>query len=94
MDLKEPRIAGSPQAYPVKLVVHSDNRAGMLKQITAVIGDDNTNISNISSQSNNGVATIEIVVEISDVGHLNKIITGLRKIAGVRDVQRVQKLPQ
>jgi len=91
---KEPRVAGSAQSYPVKLTVHSDDRAGMLKHITAIIGDDNTNINTISSQSNNGVATIDLVVEITDVNHLNRIVTGLRKIPGVRDVQRVQKLPQ
>src|SRR5271170_5412205 len=33
--------------FPVKLVVLCDNRPGMLKQITAVISDANTNIRNI-----------------------------------------------
>lgn len=89
---KEPRIAGSPQSYPVKLTVFSDDRAGMLKHITAVISDDNTNIRNIETRIGDTYATIDVVVDINDVGHLNRIITGLRKIPGVREVQRVQKL--
>ena len=89
---KEPRIAGSPQSYPVKLTVYSDDRAGMLKHITAVISDDNANIRNIETRISDSFATIDIVVDINDVAHLNRIITGLRKIPGVRDVQRVQKL--
>jgi GTP pyrophosphokinase len=90
---KEPRIAGgAAHSYPVKLTVFADDRAGMLKNITAVIGDDNTNISTISSQSTDGMATIDLVIDINDVNHLNRIITGLRKLPGVREVERVQKL--
>jgi hypothetical protein len=32
------------------------------------------------------------VLDINDVNHLRRIVTGLRKIPGVHDVQRVQKL--
>ena len=35
---------------------------------------------------------MEIIVDIADLKHLERIITGVRKIPGVRDVQRVQKL--
>ncbi|HVP63692.1 MAG TPA: bifunctional (p)ppGpp synthetase/guanosine-3',5'-bis(diphosphate) 3'-pyrophosphohydrolase [candidate division Zixibacteria bacterium] len=90
---KEPRIAGgAAHSYPVKLTVFADDRAGMLKNITAVIGDDNTNISTISSQSTDGMATIDLVIDISDMNHLNRIVNGLRKLPGVRDVERIQKL--
>jgi GTP pyrophosphokinase len=89
---KEPRIAGAPQSYPVKLTVFSDDRPGMLKQITAIISDDNTNIRNIETKIADGVAVIDMVLDINDVGHLNRVVVGLRKILGVRDVQRVQKL--
>ncbi len=89
---KEPRIAGSPQSYPVKLTVFSDDRAGILKQLTAIISDDNTNIRNIEAKTGEGSATIDIIVDINDVAHLNRIVTGLRRIPGIRDVQRIQKL--
>ncbi len=89
---KEPKLGTGTPAYPVKLTVFGDDRAGMLKQITAVISDDNTNIRNIEARGVDSYATIDVVLEVNDVGHLNRIITGLRKIAGVRDVQRVQKL--
>jgi guanosine-3',5'-bis(diphosphate) 3'-pyrophosphohydrolase len=90
---KEPKISGGPApGYSVKLTVISDDRAGILKNITAVISDDNTNIRNIEARTSDGYGTIDLVIDISDIAHLNRIITGLRKIAGVRDVQRVQKL--
>jgi GTP pyrophosphokinase len=78
--------------YPVKLTVFCDDRAGMLKQITTVISDDNTNIRNVEARTGEGHATIDVVVEIADMKHLQRIVGGIRKLAGIRDVQRVQKL--
>jgi GTP pyrophosphokinase len=90
---KEPKIAGgAPPGYPVKLTVLSDDRAGILKNITAVVSDDNTNIRNIEARTSDGYGNIDLIIDINDLNHLNRVITGLRKIAGVRDVQRVQKL--
>src|SRR5262252_7826377 len=78
--------------FPVKLVVLCDNRLGMLKQITAVISDSETNIRNIEANTENSQATIDIIVDMAALKHLERIITGVRKIPGVRDVQRVQKV--
>ena len=78
--------------FPIKLVVLCDNRPGMLKQITAVISDADTNIRNIEAKTVETHATVDITVDIADVKHLERIISGVRKIAGVKDVQRVQKV--
>jgi GTP pyrophosphokinase len=78
--------------YPVKLTVFCDDRAGMLKQLTAVISDDNTNIRNIEARTANSQATIDIVIDIEDVRHLERVITGMRKIPGIHDVQRLNKI--
>jgi guanosine-3',5'-bis(diphosphate) 3'-pyrophosphohydrolase len=83
---------GAESGYPVKLTVFCDDRSGMLKQMTAVVSEDNTNIRNIETRTANGQATIDIVVDIADLKHLQRIVAGLRQIAGVHDVQRVQKL--
>ena len=83
---------GTPAEYPVKLTLFTDDRSGMLKEITAIISDDNTNIRNIETRTANSQATIDMVLDIADLRHLERIITGLRKIPGVHDVQRVQKI--
>jgi GTP diphosphokinase / guanosine-3',5'-bis(diphosphate) 3'-diphosphatase len=85
--------AGRPQRYPVKITVFCDDRAGMLKELTAVISDDNTNIRGVETRAgDDGDATVEFVVEAEDLRHLNKMVLGLRRVAGVRAVQRTQKL--
>jgi GTP pyrophosphokinase len=85
--------ASRPQRYPVKITVFCDDRTGMLKELTAVISDDNTNIRGVEMrQGDNGEAVIEFVVEAEDLSHLNKMVLGLRRVGGVRTVQRAQKL--
>jgi len=79
-------------AYPVKIAVHCDDRFGMLKQVTGVISDAHTNIQKIEARTSNTQAVIEIVLEIADLKHLEGIITGVRRIPGVHEVQRLQKV--
>ena len=82
-----------PDTYPVKLIVVCDDRSGMLRELTAVISDDNTNIRSVETKpSADGGAIIEFVLEIPDVRHLNRLVLGMRRVPGVRDVQRVQKI--
>jgi GTP diphosphokinase / guanosine-3',5'-bis(diphosphate) 3'-diphosphatase len=83
---------GTPSSYPVKLTVFCDDRFGMLKQMTAVISDAKTNIRDMQVRSSNGQANIDIILDIADLKHLENIINGVRKIPGVHDVQRLQKI--
>jgi GTP pyrophosphokinase len=78
--------------YPVKLTVFCDDRPAMLKQLTAAISDDDANIRNIEARTADSQATIDIVIDIEDVKHLERVISGLRKIPGIHDVQRLNKI--
>jgi GTP pyrophosphokinase len=81
------------QRYPVKITVYCDDRTGMLKELTAIISDENTNIRNVDiSRDETGEAILEFVVDAEDLRHLNRIVMGLRRVAGVRAVQRTQKV--
>jgi GTP pyrophosphokinase len=85
--------AGKQQRYPVKITVSCDDRPGMLKELIAVISDDNSNISGVDIRKDeNGEAVVELIAEAEDVGHLNRMVLGLRRVPGVRAVQRTQKL--
>ncbi|HEY1647256.1 MAG TPA: bifunctional (p)ppGpp synthetase/guanosine-3',5'-bis(diphosphate) 3'-pyrophosphohydrolase [Terracidiphilus sp.] len=85
--------AARTQRYPVKMTVYCDDRPGMLKELTAVISDENTNIRSVDiSRDETGEAIIEFVVEAEDLRHLNRMVLGLRRVNGVRAVQRTQKV--
>jgi GTP pyrophosphokinase len=92
IDVEWGKEEGAPASFPVKLTVFCDDRFGMLKQITAVISDSKTNIRNIEARTANGQANVDVVIEIEDLKHLEGIIHGVRKIPGVHDVQRLQKV--
>jgi guanosine-3',5'-bis(diphosphate) 3'-pyrophosphohydrolase len=84
---------GRAQRYPVKITVYCDDRTGMLKELTAVISDDNTDIRGVDiRRAENGEAILEFIVEAEDVRHLNRMVLGLRRVSGVRDVKRTQKI--
>ena len=92
IDVEWARDEGTPSSYPVKLTVFCDDRFGMLKQITAVISDAKTNIRDVQVRSANAQANVDVVLDIADLKHLENIINGVRKIPGVHDVQRLQKV--
>jgi GTP diphosphokinase / guanosine-3',5'-bis(diphosphate) 3'-diphosphatase len=92
IDVEWAHDEGAPSSYPVKLTVFCDDRFGMLKQITAVISDAKTNIRDVQVRSSNTQANVDVVLDIADLKHLENIINGVRKIPGVHEVQRLQKV--
>jgi GTP pyrophosphokinase len=88
----EPGVAKA-QTYPVKLTVICEDRTGMLKEFTAIISDDGTNIRSVDSKPlEDGLAVVDFVIETVDLRHLNRLVERLRRVSGVREVQRVQKI--
>ena len=85
--------APKPTTYPVKLTVVCDDRAGLLKEFTAIISEDGTNIRSLDTKpAVDGVVNVDFVIETVDLRHLTKLSQNLRKVPGVRDVMRVQKI--
>jgi GTP pyrophosphokinase len=86
-------VANKPTTYPVRLTVLCEDRSGLLKEFTAIISDDGTNIRSVDSKPTpDGGAIVDFVVETVDVRHLTKLTQNLRKVPGVRDVQRAHKI--
>ncbi len=86
-------LTGRAATYPVKLTIFCDDRPGMLKELTAIISDEGTNIRTVDSRPGpNADAIVEFVVEAQDVRQLTRLVQGMRRLPGVRDVQRSQKL--
>src|SRR6266849_4196405 len=62
IDVEWARDESTPTAYPVKLTVFCDDRFGMLKSITGVIGDAKSNIRNITARPATSQASVEVVL--------------------------------
>jgi len=75
--------------YPVKLNLFTRDRQGLLADVTGAIADVHSNIQEIEVRTRDSQANIEVTLDIVDVEHLEKIVSSLRKIEGVYQVERV-----
>jgi len=79
-------------SFPVKLVVHTDDRPGMLNQLTSVLAGEESNIRTLEARAddahNGDGAIIEMTIEVKDKKQLERIVAAMRRLGGVRDVER------
>jgi GTP diphosphokinase / guanosine-3',5'-bis(diphosphate) 3'-diphosphatase len=75
--------------YPVKLTLLTADRQGLLADVTSAISGVRSNIQNIEAQTGDGGASIDVTLDIVDLHHLEQIISSLKKINGVYQVERV-----
>ena len=78
-------------AFPVRIVVHTDDRPGMLNQLTSVLSDENTNIRSLEAKTerDHDGGVVEMTVDVRDKKQLEKLVSAMRRISGVRDVERL-----
>ena len=76
-------------AFPVRIVVHTDDRPGMLNQLTSVL--ENTNIRSLEAKTalDQDGGIVEMTVDVRDKKQLEKLVAAMRRISGVRDVERL-----
>jgi guanosine-3',5'-bis(diphosphate) 3'-pyrophosphohydrolase len=82
--------AGSTQAtFPVRLRIFTEDRPGMLADITTVISDADANIRTFESGGEALHARIEVALDVKDRRQLERILAGIKRIPGVFDIERV-----
>jgi GTP pyrophosphokinase len=74
--------------YPVPLEVVAYDREGLLKDMTTLIADERINISHVSVDTAQGIATIHLTLQISDMSQLSRILTRVERIRSVVEVHR------
>jgi GTP pyrophosphokinase len=84
------RTGGS--TFQVRLVVHTDDRPGLLAQLTHVLFDEEVNIRSVEAHTDEqsyASAVISMTVEIRDKKQLERVVSSMRRVSGVRDIERV-----
>src|SRR3954469_6058425 len=78
-------------AFPVRIVIHTDDRPGMLNQLTSVLSDENSNIRSLEAKTelDQDGGIVEMTVDVRDKKQLEKLVSAMRRISGVRDVERL-----
>ncbi len=78
---------------PVKIVVYTDDRVGILNQLTSILSAESTNIRTLEARRDDSrtddSAIVDITMEVRDKKQLERVVTAFRRVPGVRDIQRV-----
>ncbi|MEJ2081805.1 MAG: GTP pyrophosphokinase, partial [Acidobacteriota bacterium] len=82
---------GDESKYPVRLSIRTQDRTGILADITTALSSIDANIVDARARLlDGGDGLIELTVEVRDTEHLEKILNYVKKIIGVRDVERAE----
>ena len=75
--------------YPVRLSIATEDRTGILAEITAGVSTLNTNIVDAQAKIvNSQFGEIRMTIEVRDMKHLQKVVGFLKGIAGIHSIER------
>ena len=85
---------GTTELFAVKIVVYAEDRPGILNDLTSILTGEQSNIRSLEARrddtrSGDG-AIIDMTVEVSDKRQYQRVAAAMRRVSGVRDLERVQ----
>ncbi len=77
------------QKYPSGVVISSQDRVGLLRDITTLVSADHINITGVRDRHNtDGTVTITLTVEASGLPEISRMMSRLEELPGVFNVYR------
>jgi GTP pyrophosphokinase len=90
-------VRSASEPLPVKVIIYTDDRPGILNQVTSILTAESSNIRSLEARGDTSrqdeAAIVDITIEVRDKKQLDRVITAFRRIPGVRDIERVQHAP-
>jgi guanosine-3',5'-bis(diphosphate) 3'-pyrophosphohydrolase len=81
---------------PVKVVIYTDDRPGILHQLTSILDAEKSNIRTLEARGDekrsDNSAIVDITIDVRDKKQLERVISAFRRIPGVRDIERMQSV--
>jgi GTP pyrophosphokinase len=90
MDLDWREIEG--EVFAVRLDLQGEDRRGLYGDICTAISQAATNIRSCELTSGELGMTGQVIVEVENLTHLNKVMKAIRRVKGVTDVRRRERL--
>jgi guanosine-3',5'-bis(diphosphate) 3'-pyrophosphohydrolase len=82
------------ERFLVRLALEGNDRRGLYADVAAAAGDTGTNIRSMELKSTDGKATGSLLVEVENLNHLTRIIKAVRKVKGITEVARRERITQ
>ncbi len=94
IDVEWARSGTGSDDFLVKMMVYTDDRPGMLNQLTSVLFGEGSDIRSLEARSDtrrgHDGATVDMTIEVKDKKQFERIAAAMRRLPGVRDVERIQ----
>ncbi|MFL6273959.1 MAG: ACT domain-containing protein, partial [Blastocatellia bacterium] len=80
----------NPSAYSITIKLVTEDRPGMVANVTQAIAGIGTNLRDIhASVDNEGRGQLLLTIEVFDLKHLEKTLNALKTVRGVIDMERM-----
>lgn len=79
------------ETYPVKILIRSYDRVGLLADVVGNISKNNANIISAKTETReNKMVESFFTIDVEDTEHLNKILAAIKKVKHVYSAQRIR----
>lgn len=80
---------GEPnQVYPVSVSVKAYDRQGLMNDISQIITNENVNLVDIDIKVTHNLASIIMVLEVSDISQLSRVLSRIENLPNVMEAHR------
>ena len=80
------------ERFVVRLALEGNDRRGLYADVAAAVSSTGTDIKSMDLRSTDGRTIGSLLVEVENLAHLEKIIRATRRVKGITDVARRERL--
>jgi len=80
------------ERFVVRLALEGNDRRGLYADIAAAVSSTGTDIKSLELRSSDGRAIGAVLVEVENLAHLQKIVRAARRVKGITDVARRERI--
>jgi GTP pyrophosphokinase len=81
------------ERFVVRLAIEGNDRRGLYADIASAISGTGTDIRSMELKTTDGKAIGSVLVEVENLGHLQRIMKAARRVKGITDVARRDRIP-
>ena len=76
--------------YQVDIAVEAYDRSGLLRDITSVLANEKINLGGVNTltDKNDGIARMNLSLEIADINQLSRVLTKIGQLPNVVEARR------